>query len=412
MKSSADVVRLVIILLFCLFPKASLFAQENKDETYTIRVGKEIFTTRSNPKALTLPSDTDAFQFAIYGDRTGGNPSGLKFLRQAVVDTNLIDPDFVMTVGDLIQGYNRPAEWMTEMKEFTEIMNRLDMKWFPVAGNHDIYWDFRDPQRPREHHEANYEKEFGPLWYSFQHKENGFIVLFSDEGDPQTGEKGFRAARMQNMSPRQLEFLEKALQRLGECKQVFCFLHHPRWLGGGYEGSNWPEVHKRLVAAGNVGAVFAGHIHHMTYHGPVDGIEYYSLATTGGHLSMDSPELGYLHHFNLVTVRPDGFSVSAIPVGGVIDPKSFDKKFLDEVNVVRQARPRLLGEKLKVNLDGSVSQPYNLAFKNPRHASRRIDARARSSSRLASHPRSSTPDHRARKNRKRQILFCSHVQDK
>ncbi|QEG20701.1 LamG-like jellyroll fold domain-containing protein [Mariniblastus fucicola] len=345
--------------------KAAKSSQADAGDVEIVRVDQKIFTTRSKPMSLALAPETEAFQIAIYGDRTGGDPSGLKFLRQAVDDTNLIDPDFVMTVGDLIQGYNRPDEWIVEMKEFRDIMDGLDMEWFPVAGNHDIYWDFRDPNRPQKHHEANYEKNFGPLWYSFQHKNNGFIVLFSDEGDLENGDKGFREGRMQNMSDQQLEFLEKALAKLSDCDHVFCFLHHPRWLGGGYEGSNWPEVHKRMVAAKNVAAVFAGHIHHMTYHGPVDGIEYYSLATTGGHLSMESVELGYLHHFNLVTIRPDGFSVSAIPVGGVLDPKDFDKAMLDDVNVVRGARPKRNGEKLLVKPDASVSQAYAMTVTNP-----------------------------------------------
>ena len=373
MKSSLAPIRIAAITVLLLTLSTYLSAQHPVEKQATdpggakvkVRVGKEIFTTRLEPRTLALPAETEAFQFSIYGDRTGGEPSGLKFLRQAVKDTNLMDPDFVMTVGDLIQGYNRTDEWMTEMKEFRGIMSDLKMEWFPVAGNHDIYWDFRDSNRPPEHHETNYEKTFGPLWYSFEHKGHGFVVLYTDEGDPKTNEKGFRAARMQNMSPEQLEFLEKALEKLKDCKSVFCFLHHPRWLGGGYTGSNWPEVHKRFVAAGNVSAVFAGHIHHMTFHGPVDGIEYYSLATTGGHLSLDSPELGYLHHFNLVTVRPEGFSISAIPVGAVIDPKSFDKAFLDDVNLVRNARPTLHGDKIKVTMDGAVNQQYSIKFENP-----------------------------------------------
>ena len=371
MKTSLTLIlRITAASLLLLAFSASSIAQDSaaeqpSDDSVRVKVGKEIFTTRLQPKTLALPAETEAFQFSIYGDRTGGDPSGLKFLRQAVKDTNLIDPDFVMTVGDLIQGYNKTDEWLPEMKEYRDIMKELKMEWFPVAGNHDIYWDFRDRDRPRRHHESNFEKHFGPLWYSFEHKDHGFVVLFSDEGDPKTDEKGFRESRMQNMSPEQLEFLEKALEKLKDCKRVFCFIHHPRWLGGGYQGSNWPEVHKRLVAAGNVGAVFGGHIHHMTFHGPVDGIEYYSLAATGGHLSIDSPELGYLHHFNLVTVRPSGFSVAAVPVGAVIDPKIFEKTFLDDVNVVRAARPKLHGDKLKVTVDGAVNQKYSVTFTNP-----------------------------------------------
>ncbi len=329
-----------------------------------IHTDRGVFTTRSQPMSLALPPDDDVFQFAIYGDRTGGDPSGLKVLRQAVEDTNLLNPDLVMTVGDLIQGYNRPPEWMREMREFRDIMDELNMQWFPVAGNHDIYWDFRDPQRPQGHHEENYEKNFGPLWYSFVHKQNGFIVLFSDEGDLETGEKGFGDFRMQNMSPAQLAFLEQALARLRPCKKVFVFLHHPRWLGN-YRGSNWNEVHRRLVDAGNVAAVFAGHIHHMTYTGPVDGIEYYSLATTGGHLSMENPELGYVHHFNVVTVRPDHFTVATVPVGAVMDPKQFDNEFMDDVQRVRQMRPERVGEKLAMKLDGTVAQEYKVRLTNP-----------------------------------------------
>ena len=359
----------IIAIFFCLseLPRQST-AQSNESKQNSIQVLRargELFTTRKNPTTLPLPKEDNAFHFAIYGDRTGGDASGLKYLRMAVVDTNLIDPDFVMTVGDLIQGYNRPAQWMRQMQEFKGIMSRLEMNWFPVAGNHDIYWDFRDPNRPAMHHEANFEKHFGPLWYSFQHKENGFIALYSDEGDPATGEKGFRDARLQNMSPQQLAFLDEALINLSKCRQVFVFLHHPRWLGRGYTGSNWPEVHKRLVAAGNVAAVFGGHIHHMTYTGPVDGIEYFTLATTGAHLGTDSPELGYLHHFNVVTVRENDFRVATIPVGTVIDPKTFKMDFLSDVELVRGMRPARAGERLQVDTNSGSQSDYSIRITNP-----------------------------------------------
>ena len=49
-----------------------------------------------------LPLEDDAFMFAVFGDRTGGSAAGISVLREAVADVNLIEPDFVMTVGDLI----------------------------------------------------------------------------------------------------------------------------------------------------------------------------------------------------------------------------------------------------------------------------------------------------------------------
>ncbi|MDG1837806.1 MAG: hypothetical protein P8I91_03280, partial [Phycisphaerales bacterium] len=72
-----------------------------------------VMTDRPTPLPLATPVQDDAFLFAVFGDRTGGPPEGVKVLVQAVADTNLIDPDLVMTVGDLVQGYNTRPLWLT-----------------------------------------------------------------------------------------------------------------------------------------------------------------------------------------------------------------------------------------------------------------------------------------------------------
>lgn len=325
------------------------------------------FTTRSASRVLPLATDEDAFHFVIYGDRTSGVPAGLKVLEQAVVDTNLLDPDLVMTVGDLVQGYNEAPKWMQEMREYRDIMEKLKMKWFPVAGNHDVYWRGKG-EAPQGQHESNYEEHFGPLWYSFEHKNAGFVVLYSDEGDPVTNEKSFSEGRLQMMSKEQLNFLKQSLEMHKDLDHVFVFLHHPRWIGGGYEGGNWDIVHEMLREAGNVSAVFAGHIHHMRFDGPKDGIAYYALATTGGHLSADIPGAGYLHHLNVVTVRPESVTVAALPVGAVIDPTDFTPEFLAEVDAARSILPKELSNSVQLDVDGNGSGVvvYELANTSPR----------------------------------------------
>lgn len=297
------------------------------------------FTTRSSDVHLPLPDETDAFVFAVFGDRTGGPPEGVDVLADAVRDVNLLEPDLVMTVGDLINGYNRTEEWMAQMREFKAIMNRLLCPWFPVAGNHDVYWrPLNDPDRPKNQHDDHYEMHFGPLWYSFQHKRCNFIVLYSDESDPATGAKDFSDPNLQKISTEQLDFLRTALDRGATCDHQFVFLHHPRWLGGGY-GDDWQtRVHPLLVAAGNVTAVFAGHIHRMRYD-PADGIEYVTLATVGGVQESTVPAAGYLHQYHLVTVRPRQVAMAAFPVGAAFDVRELTGQLQEEA--VRLARQPL-----------------------------------------------------------------------
>ncbi|RJP32831.1 MAG: hypothetical protein C4547_13070 [Phycisphaerales bacterium] len=321
------------------------------------------FTTSRTGAVLPLPSETDAFTFAIFGDRTGGPVEGVAVLADAVRDVNLLEPDFVITVGDLVEGYNATPQWMEQMREFKGIMDMLLCPWFPVAGNHDIYWRGPAWQRPAGEHEQRYETHFGPLWYAFEHKNCWFIALYSDEGDPESGEKDFRRPECQKMSPEQFDWLEQTLEKAADADHVFLFLHHPRWIGGGY-GDDWDRVHELLKSAGNVTAVFAGHIHRMRYDGPKDGIEYVTLATTGGGQSGRVPSAGMLHHFDLVTVRKSQVAMAAIPVGGVIDVRDITQPMVNDMLALNGLAPDFSGP-TAVASDGATDSLVGVTLRNP-----------------------------------------------
>jgi hypothetical protein len=325
-------------------------------------VAQGVDTTRSHARPLALPKEEAAFQFVVYGDRTGGAPEGVDVLRQAVKETNLLDPDLVMTVGDLVNGYNTTEQWLEQMKEYRAVMGALRMPWYPVAGNHDIYW--RGKETPAGHHEANYEKHFGPLWYSFRHKNAAFVVLYSDEGDPKTNRKGWKDGSVNRMSAAQLAWLRRTLESTRGADHVFVFLHHPRWIDEIYPGGNWDEVHALLKAAGNVRAVMAGHIHRRRYDGARDGIEYMTLAVVGGHMPYEAKGTGWLNHFNVVTVRAGRVSYASVAVGATLDPKAMTPDHWKDVDLLRALAGEHRGV-VEVAPERGTQGDYAVRYENP-----------------------------------------------
>lgn len=319
-----------------------------------------IHTNREGAE-LDLPTEEPMFTFIVFGDRTGGPNEGINILAEAVADANLLEPDLVMTVGDLVNGYNTTPDWLKQMKQYKQVMNELRCPWLPVAGNHDIYWRGDGP-KPKGENESNYEVHFGPLWYAFEHKNCWFIVLYTDEGDPATGKKTISKPESQKMSPEQLDWLKGILNKASDAQHVFLFMHHPRWIGGQY-GDDWDKVHAELVAAGNVSAVFAGHIHSMFYD-TRDGIEYVALATVGGHQGGRFPEAGALHQFHHVTVRKNQIALASIPVGGTMDVRQITREVAQMARSLSNVTPNF-DLPIEVNDDGSIESEFTVTVTNP-----------------------------------------------
>ena len=105
---------------------------------------------------------------------------------QALDTVNSMQPDFIITGGDLImdalgQSYGR-ADSLYLL--YQETIKKAEVPVYNTMGNHEVYGIYSrsgaDPSHP-EYGEKMYEKRIGPLYYSFMHKGWKFMVLNSVE---------------------------------------------------------------------------------------------------------------------------------------------------------------------------------------------------------------------------------------
>ncbi len=251
---------------------------------------------RNPVSRLTLNNDPADFQFAIVSDRTGGHRA--RVFSHAVEQLNLLQPEFVVSVGDLIEGYTEDQQRLTlEWREFQTYVSRLHMPFFYVAGNHDIANQAQD---------TLWGEKFGRRYYEFVYRNVLFLMLSSE--DPPGTEDG-------HISADQSAFVKKALEANPQVRWTLVFLHKPMWAFGDVEKSGWLEVEKLLH--GRPYTVFAGHVHRYQRF-LRNGQRYYMLATTGGGSKLRGPEYGEFDHIMWVTMKKDGPVLANILLDGVL----------------------------------------------------------------------------------------------
>ena len=110
-------------------------------------LARDVFSVEDGAKAyshLNFQNNPNDFQFAVIGDRTGGHRPGV--FSAAIGILNLLQPEFVMSVGDFIEGYvdgedDSESVLRSQWAEMDEKIGQLDMPMFFVQGNHDVNFD-------------------------------------------------------------------------------------------------------------------------------------------------------------------------------------------------------------------------------------------------------------------------------
>jgi hypothetical protein len=241
---------------------------------------------------LRLNNDPLEFQFAVISDRTGGHRE--KIFSRAVEQLNLLQPEFVLSVGDLVEGYTGDRDKIAaQWKEFQDFTSRLQMPFFYVVGNHDI---------ANATMEKAWQDKFGRRYYHFVYKDVLFLILCTE--DP---------AGSANLSPEQIAFAKRALEENKNVRWTIVSLHRPVWTGN-VEKNGWGEIEKLL--AGRNYTVFVGHEHH--YQKFVrNGMNYYQLATTGGGSRLRGVKYGEFDHVVWVTMKKTGPVLANLMLDGI-----------------------------------------------------------------------------------------------
>lgn len=240
-------------------------------------------------------NDPDHFQFAIVGDRTGVHRPGV--FKKAIGQLNLLQPEFVMCIGDLIEGNTYDLNQLNaEYNEMDSILNSLEMRFFRVLGNHDIGNEVM----------ANlYHERYRLPYYHFVYKNVLFLAISTEDSIPT------------HISNDQVAYMEKALGENEDVRWTLVFMHKPMFVEQqGEIDKNWAKIENILTDRPHT--VFAGHTHAYAKH-EKHSQSYINLATTGGVSNLTGLETGRFDHIIWVTMTDRGPRIANLLLDGIFD---------------------------------------------------------------------------------------------
>jgi predicted MPP superfamily phosphohydrolase len=270
----------------------------------------------------------DRFMFAIHSDLTGGERPHV--FEIAMAQLNLLRPEFVISVGDLIEGGDVDrGQHLREWEEYDRRVETLKAPIFYVGGNHDLSTLLS---------QEIWQERLGPSYYHFRYKDVLFLVLDTEDDTPARideiavarakaveiykteGREAFAATEYNQMPERasgtisteQAEYFQAAIADNPDVRWTFLFIHKPAWNRDGDEAFSPIEA----ALSDRPYTVFNGHEHVYDYR-QRHGRDYIQLATTSGE---QFPDLGMSEdHVTLVTVSGDEVDIATLMLSGIRD---------------------------------------------------------------------------------------------
>lgn len=306
------------VLTAALVGAAALYSrtETSADTPAAERTDIVVESAEKNPwTSLRLNESANEYTFAVVSDRTGGHRE--KVFSRAVHQVNSLNPKFVLSVGDLIEGYTTKEDKIKEeWDEFDGYVKQFKMPFFYVPGNHDL---------TNKTMVDKWTERYGKRYYHFTYRGSLFVCLNSE--NPPDG--------MGTIDKEQQQWLAQTLAANKAAKWTYVFLHKPIWTAKDLEKNGWAAVERAL--AGRKHNVFVGHVHRYQVF-ERNGTQYYQLATTGGGSRMRGPEYGEFDQVMLVNVRENGPEFVNVDLGGVL-PANLKLPDSNEKGVARKQKP-------------------------------------------------------------------------
>ena len=269
----------------------------------------------------TLPAGDEPIRFVVYGDTRNGHEIHARLEEQVIKD----DPDFVLTLGDLVDRGSEESDWQRYFQVSAPLLRVLPI--VPALGNHEVYrateglahWleVFPPPAGAPE-----------PGYYAFDAAGVHFTILDSN----------------QLRSPRQLAWCEQDLARAAKARARFVAMHDGPWSAGFHGGSSDAvRAYVPLFQKYGVSMVFSGHDHDYE-RGRQLGVDY--IVSGGGGAPLYPPRCGMPgraacppstiaitpeYHYVLVEVHRDDYRIC---------PKHIDGTALEPCVDLPVRRPR------------------------------------------------------------------------
>lgn len=270
----------------------------------------------------------EKFTFAIFSDLTGSERP--EIFKVAVAQLNLLRPDMIINVGDLIEGGHLNLEELNDQWDsFDERAEKAKAPVFYVGGNHDLTND--------EMWEV-WDQRYGKRYYHFVYKNVLFLVLNTEDNTlermqeifdarakaielvktegwgvfPETEYAMMPEQKAGNISQEQSTYFQEVIKKTPDVLHTFLFMHKAAWKKEGEQ--NFAAIETAL--SNQPYTLFNGHVHAYEYE-QRHGRDYIRLATTGG---VQLPEEGRsMDHVTLVTVDKDGVDIANVLMAGILD---------------------------------------------------------------------------------------------